>query len=73
MIVWGGGLADPDRHRHSDLPIVLAGNGGGTIKQGVHTDLGENTPMTNLFLSMIDRMGVKAKRFGDSTGRLNIV
>ncbi len=73
MIVWGGGLADPNRHRHSDLPIVLAGNGGGTIKQGLHSELSQDTPMSNLFLSMIDRMGVKADRFGDSTGRLGVV
>ncbi|MCF6314121.1 MAG: DUF1552 domain-containing protein [Verrucomicrobiales bacterium] len=73
MIVWGGGLADPDRHRHNDLPIVLAGNGGGTLKQGLHSELSQDTPMSNLFLSMMDRMGVKEERFGDSTGRLGVV
>ncbi len=71
MIVWGSGLADPDRHSHRDLPIILAGKGGGTIKTGVHTDLGQDTPMSNLFLSLLDRMGVKEERFGDSTGRLS--
>lgn len=70
MVVWGSGLADPDRHRHVDLPIVLAGNGGGTFKTGLHTVLPEETPMSNLFLSMLDRVGVKEERFGDSTGRL---
>ena len=73
MVVWGSGLADPDRHRHEDLPIVLAGHGGGTVKQGLHTDLGSNTPVTNLYLSLMDRMGVKQERFGDSTGRLSAV
>lgn len=73
MIVWGGGLADPNRHRHDNLPIVLAGNGGGSIKQGIHSDLAQNTPMSNLYLSMIDRMGVKAERFGDSTGQLKVI
>ncbi|MEX2579721.1 MAG: DUF1552 domain-containing protein [Verrucomicrobiales bacterium] len=73
MIVWGSGLADPDRHRHSELPIVVAGQGGGTIKTGVHTDLGEDIPMCNLFLDLLDRAGVKEERFGDSTGRLGIL
>lgn len=73
MIIWGGGLADPNRHRHSNLPIVLAGHGGGSIKQGRHTVLGQDTPMSNLYLSMMDRMGVKKERFGDSTGRLTAV
>ena len=72
MIVWGGGLADPDHHRHTDLPIVLAGKGGGTIKTGQHTLAGQDTPMSNLFLSLLDRIGVKEERFGDSTARLSI-
>jgi hypothetical protein len=70
MIVWGCGLADPDRHRHTDLPIVLAGHGGGTIRTGQHSLAAQDTPMSNLFLSLLDRVGVKEERFGDSTGRL---
>ena len=73
MIVYGGGLADPDRHRHTDLPIILAGHGGGTITTGVHSLAGTDTPMSNLFLSLLDRVGVKEERFGDSTGRLTAV
>ncbi len=71
MVVWGSGLADPDRHRHIDLPIVVAGHGGGTIKTNTHTRLESETPMSNLFLSVLDRLGVKEERFGDSTGRLS--
>lgn len=70
MIVWGSGLADPDRHRHTDLPVILAGHGGGTLKTGQHSLAGTDTPMSNLFLSLLDRFGVKEERFGDSTGRL---
>lgn len=70
IVVWGSGLADPDRHRHEDLPVIVAGQGGGTIKTGIHTDLGQNTPMSNLFLSILDRNGIKEERFGDSTGRV---
>lgn len=71
MVVWGSGLADPDRHRHTDLPIVLAGHGGGTIQTGLRSELAPDTPMSNLFLSLLDRVGVKEERFGDSTGRLS--
>lgn len=70
MVVWGSGLADPDYHRHTDLPVVLAGHGGGTIKTGLRSELEKDTPMSNLFLSMLDRVGVKEERFGDSSGRL---
>lgn len=71
MVIYGGGLADPNRHSHSDLPIVLAGRGGGTIKTGLHTVLEKDTPMSNLYLSMLDRIGLKEERFGDSTGRIS--
>ncbi len=73
MIVYGGGNADGNRHTHTNLPIVLAGAGGGTLTQGRYLNLGEK-PTTNLFLSMADRMGVEGlERFGDSTGRLENV
>lgn len=69
MIVYGGGISDPDRHSHRDLPVILAGGGGGTLKTGRHLRVNEE-PMCNLYLSLLDRMGVKEARFGDSTGRL---
>jgi hypothetical protein len=53
--------------------VIVAGQGGGTIKTGLHTDLGQDTPMSNLFLDMIHRVGIKEERFGDSTGRLGIL
>ncbi len=70
MIVYGAGISDGDRHNHDDLPIILAGKGGGTIKSGRHVSYHNPTPMTNLFLSMLDRVGVPADHIGDSTGRL---
>jgi hypothetical protein len=70
MIVYGGGNADGNRHTHTNLPIVLAGGGGGTFKPGRYTNY-DSTPTCNLFLSMADRMGAKMDRFGDSTGRLS--
>lgn len=73
MVVWGGGLADPDRHQHSNLPIVLAGNAGGQLSPGRHLVAQRDTPMTNLFLTMFDQLGINEERFGDSNGRLGII
>jgi hypothetical protein len=72
MIVYGGGISDPDRHNHDDLPILLAGRGGGTVKSGRHLVLPGETPLTNLYLSMLERFGVSAERVGDSTGKLDL-
>ena len=70
MIVYGGGNSDGNRHTHVNLPILLAGGGGGSLTTGRYVKHGE-TPASNLFLSMADRMGVtRLERFGDSTGRL---
>lgn len=73
QVVFGGGLSDPDRHRHNELPVIVAGQGGGSIKTGLHTDLGQDTPMCNLYLDLMDRAGVKEERFGDSTARLSVL
>jgi hypothetical protein len=70
MIVYGAGISDGDRHNHDDLPILLAGRGAGTLKPGQHLLFPKYTPMSNLFLSMLDRMKVPSESFGDSTGRL---
>jgi hypothetical protein len=70
MIVYGSGNADGNRHTHDNLPIVLAGAGGGTLTPGRYVKHGSR-PLTNLFLGMADRLGVPGlDRFGDSTGRL---
>ena len=70
MIAYGSGNSDGDKHNHDDLPILLAGRGGGTIKTGRHLKFGEETPVTNLWASMLDRMDVRVPLIGDSTGRL---
>lgn len=70
MIVYGSGLGDGNHHNHDNLPVVLAGKGGGTIQTGRHLRFGKETPMANLFLSMLDRMGAPTDRVGDSTGLL---
>ncbi|QTN32432.1 DUF1552 domain-containing protein [Akkermansiaceae bacterium] len=73
MIVYGGCISDGNKHNHDDLPIILAGNGGGAFQPGRHVDLGENVPLANLYLRMLDEFGAGAKRFGDSTGSLRKV
>ncbi|MGY8657831.1 MAG: DUF1552 domain-containing protein [Verrucomicrobiales bacterium] len=70
MIVYGSGIADGDRHSHSDLPVIVAGNGGGAFETGRHVDLGEEVPLSNLYVRMLNEFGVETKRFGDSTGSL---
>ena len=73
LVVHGSGIADGDRHNHDDLPVLLAGHGGGSVRQGRLIQAPEGTPMTNLYLSLLDRMNVPFPRIGDSTGRLLVL
>ena len=70
MIVYGSGLSDGDLHNNENLPVFLAGHGGGTLRGGRHVRYDQETPMTNLFISMLDRVGAATDYIGDSTGRL---
>jgi hypothetical protein len=70
MIVYGSGLSDGDRHTHEDLPVLLFGRGDGSLRPGRHVVYPSETPMTNLFLTLLDRLGVPAEKVGDSTGRI---
>ncbi len=70
MILYGCAISDGNRHNHNELPILLAGKAGGTLKTGRHVRYPKDTPLCNLFLEMLDRVGVRQERFGDSTGRL---
>jgi hypothetical protein len=73
MIVYGSGNADGNRHTHVNLPVLLAGGGGGTLNPGRFVKSG-GVPMSNLLLSMADRLGVKGmERHGDSTGRFEAI
>jgi len=73
MICYGSAISDGNRHSHHDLPIILAGKGGGTIKTGFHHEVKKETPLSNLFVSMLDRTGASVTSFGDSTGRLTVI
>jgi hypothetical protein len=70
MIVYGSGIADGNSHNHNDLPVLLAGRGAGTLNPGRHVKFDAHPPMTNLYLSMLERMGAGVERIGDSTGKL---
>jgi hypothetical protein len=70
MILYGSGLADGNRHTHHDLPVLLVGGGNGTLKPGRHVRYASETPMNNLFVAMLDRMGVEVESLGDSNGKL---
>ena len=70
MIVYGSGNGDGDRHNHDDLPILLAGKGCGTIKQGRHIVYSKEVPLNNLWVSMLNRMDIRDVQLGDSTGEL---
>jgi hypothetical protein len=70
LIAYGCALGDGNRHDHQDLPTLLAGKGGGSIRSGRHVRYPTNTPVTNLWLAMLDRAGAHAPRLGDSTGTL---
>lgn len=70
MIVYGAGISDGDRHNHDDLPTLVAGQAGGRLQAGLHRVFAPNTPMTNLFVTMLDKFGVPCETLGDSTGPL---
>jgi hypothetical protein len=70
MLLYGAGISDGNRHNHDDLPLLMAGGAGGRLKGGRHLVHQPNTPLTNLFLSMLDTVGVPAETLGDSTGKL---
>jgi hypothetical protein len=70
LVVYGSGIGDGNRHNHDDLPVLLAGRGGGSVATGRHIRYPNGTPLNNLFLSLLDRAGVKRDSLGDSSGRL---
>ncbi len=70
MILFGSPIRDGNSHNPHNLPLVLAGQGGGTLKTGRHLLYPKNTPMCNLYQGMLNRMGTPVEKFGDSTGEL---
>jgi len=69
-ILYGCGISDSDQHLHDNLPVLVVGGGAGAIKGGRHLQYAKATPMTNLQLTLLDKMGVSLDRFGDSAGTM---
>lgn len=72
MILFGSSMSDGNRHDPNNLPIILAGRAGGKIRTGQHIACPKNTPLCNLYVSMLDRMGTPVDSFGDSTGPMEL-
>lgn len=70
-ILYGSAISDGNKHLHENLPILMAGGGGGSLKRGRHVRVDENTPLTNLYRSMLDVAEVPTEKIGDSTGKLD--
>jgi len=70
MVVYGSGIEDGSLHTHTDCPTLLAGKGGGSLKSGRHLRYPKETPVNNLWLALLDRMGARTEKLGDSTGVL---
>ena len=72
LILYGGGMSDGNLHDHTDLPVVLAGGGGGTLKGGRVLRNPRGTPMSNLLVAVLDKLGVETGGLGDATGMLSL-
>ena len=70
MYMLGSGMGNPDVHDHTNLPIVVAGGGAGTLKGGRHIRYAQPTPLANLHLTLLDKVGVSLESFVDSSGKV---
>ena len=73
MIMYGSAISEGNEHLVQNLPILLAGGGGGLIQGGRHLRYPKDTPMTNLYLTLLDGLGIPMEKFGDSTGKLELL
>jgi hypothetical protein len=72
MILYGSSMSNGNQHDHDPLPIVLVGGASGQVQGNRHIVTPPHTPMANLMLGMLDKLGVHRESFGDSTGKLEI-
>ena len=70
LLLYGSGMGNPNLHDHTDLPIVVAGGAAGGMQGGRHLRYENPTPLANLHLSLLDKVGVTLDRFGDSNGQI---
>lgn len=73
LFTYGSGLGDGSTHQYNDLPVIVAGSGGGSFRTGLHLNMPEGTPLALLWLTQARGMGVDIARFADSTGEIEAV
>ena len=73
LILYGSGMSNSNVHNHAPLPIFIAGGAAGRLKGGRHLKYPENTPMSNLLLTILEKAGIHQESVGDSTGLLTEV
>ena len=71
LVLYGSGMGDPNIHNHVNLPILVAGGGAGRVKGGRHLKYAEPTPLANLHLTLLERVGVRMDAFADSKGKID--
>jgi len=71
IFIYGSGISDGNIHFHLDLPMLVVGGGAGTLKGGRHVRYQNDTPISNLYVSVLDKLGLPMNQFGDSTGKLD--
>jgi hypothetical protein len=72
LLVYGSPLSDGNMHLYKDLPVLLVGGEATGLRGGRHVAYPENTPIANLYLTLLDKLGIHLESFGDSTGRLDL-
>ena len=72
MLLYGAGMSDSNRHDNKGLPLLLVGGGSGALGKGQHVRFGDDTPATNLHLTILDKMGVPVDKMSNSTGTLDL-
>jgi hypothetical protein len=72
MVLYGSGMSNGNQHDHDPLPVLVVGGASGQLQGGRHLKFTPHTPMSNLLLTMLDKLGVRQNSFGDSTGKLEI-
>jgi hypothetical protein len=72
LVLHGGGISDADAHSHMNLPLVLVGGAGGSLKGGRSVSYPAGTPMNNLHMALLEKVGVRTEKFGDATEALSI-
>jgi len=72
MIIYGSPMADGNIHNHRRCPLLVLGHGGGTLEGNLHLKAPDGTPMADVMLTLMHKLGLDNKSFGDSTGEFSL-